>query len=340
MTETVANAETRGPSVGLEQIAEELLAADKIVVASHLNPDGDALGSTRALALLLQELGKDVVCFNSDPVVPPEYTFVAPPALSHEIPADVEERLLVAVDCGNASRVRSDELFARAQRVLNIDHHGDNTHFGDANHVRATAACTTQLIWELAGHLGIDAPSADVALAVYVGLVTDTGRFQYSNTTPEAFELAARLVRSGVDTHDVFTRIFESVGWVRTKLLGTALAKAVRAEDGLYVATHLSQEDFSSIGATEDDAEGIVDALRSVEGTSVAIFLRDLDASDGLGRKGSLRTTRQDIDVSVIARTWSGGGHRQAAGFNTTDDLDAVIERVETAVRAQLASQS
>ncbi|MCZ4495564.1 MAG: phosphoesterase RecJ domain protein [Thermoleophilia bacterium] len=338
MTETATSSETRGPAVGLEQIAEELLAADKIVVASHLNPDGDALGSSRALALLLQSIGKDVIVYNSDPVVPAEYDFITPPNFTSEVPEDIEDRLLVAVDCGNASRVRSEELFERATRILNIDHHGDNTHFGHLNHVRASAACTTQLVWELAGHLGIDEPGREVAIATYVGLVTDTGRFQYSNTTSDAFELAAQLVRSGVDVHDVFTRIFESVGWARTKLLGTALRSAVRTEDGLIVATHLTQDDFDLLGATEDDAEGIVDALRSVAGTSVALFLRDLDPSDGLGRKGSLRTTREDLDVSIIARSWNGGGHRQAAGFNTTDDLETVLARVDAAVRAQIAA--
>jgi phosphoesterase RecJ-like protein len=338
MTDALAHPETRGPAVDLAQIAEELLAADKIVVASHLNPDGDALGSSRALALLLEAAGKDVVVFNSDPVVPTEYVFVTPPNFTSEVPADIEERLLIAVDCGNASRVRSDELFERATRILNIDHHGDNTHFGHLNHVRATAACTTQLIWELAPLLGVAAPSTEVATAVYVGLVTDTGRFQYSNTTPEAFELAAALVRSGVDVHDVFTRIFETVAWERTKLLGTALRNAVRSDDGLIVATHLTQQEFDDLGATEDDAEGIVDTLRSVVGTSVALFLRDLDASDGLGRKGSLRTTREDLDVSAIARGWDGGGHRQAAGFNTIEDLQTVLARVDAAVRAQLAA--
>ena len=332
MTETQTS---RGPAVSLETIADELRTADKLVVATHLNPDGDAIGSARAMELTLLALGKDVVVYVPDAVVPGEYEFIRPSTLTTELPADLSERTLICVDCGNASRVKNDELIERARRVLNVDHHGDNTHFGDANHVRASAACAAQLVWDLAGHLGVT-PTPELATAVYVGLVTDTGRFQYSNTTPESFELAASLMRAGVDTHDVFSRIFETVGYSRTRLLGRALERSLRSEDGLIVATHLRQVDFDEAGADEDDAEGIVDALRSVEGTYVAVFLRDLPPGGEHEKKGSLRTTRDDIDVSAVARTWSGGGHRQAAGFNTSDDLETVVERVDDAIREQL----
>lgn len=334
-TETTTSTSTRGPAVSIADIANELRAADRFVVATHLNPDGDAIGSARAMQLVLQRLGKDVIVYVPDLVVPAEYEFIRPDHLTTELPADLAERVLVCVDCGNAERVKNDDLLARARRVINIDHHGDNTHFGHANHVRATAACAAQLVWEIAVALDVKVDQP-LATAVYVGLVTDTGRFQYSNTTPESFELAASLMRAGVDTHDVFSRIFEEVSFPRTKLLGRALEHAIRSSDGLIVATHLSQRDFNECDADEDDAEGVVDALRSVTGTYVAVFLRDLPEGGDHVRKGSLRTTRQDIDVSAIARTWIGGGHRQAAGFNTSDDLQAVVERVATMVREQL----
>lgn len=325
----------KGEATSLEDIASELLAADKIVVASHLNPDGDAIGSSRAAALLLRSLGKDVIVHIPGAEVPTEYKFVAD-ELIDTVPNDIEERTVLCVDCGNASRVKNDELLSRAKAVLNIDHHGDNTHFGVKNHVRSHASCAAELVWEMAGHLGIDAPGLDVANAVYVGLVTDTGKFQYSNTTPKAHKLAAELQAAGVDVHDVFSRIYENAPYARLKLLARGLERMTRSEDGLIVATHLRQEDFEECGAIEDDAEGIVDALRSVEGTVVAVFLRDLEPGNELVRKGSLRTTREDVDVSIIARTWVGGGHRQAAGFNTSDSLDTVVSRVSEHVRSQL----
>jgi phosphoesterase RecJ-like protein len=332
VTETTT---THGPAVGLDTIADELRDVEKLVVATHLNPDGDAIGSARAMELVLRALDKDVVVYVPDAVVPHEYEFIRPEVLTTELPDDLADRVLVCVDCGNASRVKNDELLAGARRVINIDHHGDNTHFGDLNHVRSTAACAAQLVWELAGHLGVTV-DRDLATAVYVGLVTDTGRFQYSNTNAECFELAASLMRSGVDTHDVFSRIFESIGFARTKLLGRALERAVRSDDGFIVATHLSQADFDECNASEDDAEGIVDALRSVSGTYVAVFLRDLEPGGDHERKGSLRTTREDLDVSSVARSWNGGGHRQAAGFNTSDSLETIVERVDAAIREQL----
>jgi phosphoesterase RecJ-like protein len=321
--------------VDLGAIAEVIHAADRFVVASHMNPDGDAIGSVRAMQLLLVGLGKDVVSFIPGAVVPPEFEFVCPDGLSDVVPDDLSDRVLIAIDCGNAERLATPDLVSGASSVINIDHHGDNTHFGHLNHVRATAACSTALVWELAGELGIENPSAQVATAVYIGLVTDTGRFQYSNTTPEAFELAAALVRAGVDTHDVFSRIFESQSYARVRLLGRALERSVRSNDGHIIATHLRQIDFVECEASEDDAEGIVDALRSVVDTDVAVFLRDLTPGGEYLRKGSLRTTREDVDVSAIARSWVGGGHRQAAGFNTDDELIDVVSRVEAAVRDQ-----
>lgn len=332
MSSTIRN---QGPAVALTEIADELRHADRIVVATHLNPDGDAIGSAHALELILRKLGKDVCVYIPDGVVPSEYEFIRPLTMLEEIPEDMGMRTLCCVDCGNASRVKNDLLLERAGRVLNIDHHGDNTHFGDANFVRSDASCAAELIHELALLLGVEIDK-EMATAIYVGLVTDTGRFQYSNTTPLSFELAARLMRAGVDTHDVFSRIFESVTYSRSKLLGRALEHSIRSDDGFIVATHLSQEDFDDCQAIEDDAEGIVDALRSVEGTYVAVFLRDLGMESGELRKGSLRTTRDDIDVSAIARSWTGGGHKQAAGFNTDDTLESVVARVDEAIREQL----
>jgi len=136
--------------------------------------------------------------------------------------------------------------------------------------------------------------------------------------------------------HDVYSRIFENVTYPRLRLLGRALENSLQSKDGRVVATHLRQEDFTDFGAIEDDAEGVVDALRSVVGTDVAVFLRDLDPGADHLRKGSLRTTREDLDVSAIARSWNGGGHRQAAGFNTSDDLATVVERVQDMVAQQL----
>ena len=327
-------APSRGEAVALSDIAAAIGGATKFVVASHENPDGDAIGSARAMEIILQERGVDVVTYIPGGVIPQEYEFIRPDNLISTLPEDIHERTLIALDCGNASRLAMGELVTQASDVLNIDHHADNSHFGRLNVVRGESPCSTLLVWELAQLLGADT-SAALATAVYVGLVTDTGRFQYSNTTPAAFALAAQLVDAGVDVHDIFRRVFERMEWPRLKLLARGLENAARHGSGEVVSTYLTRGDFSESGADDDAAEGIVDFLRSVDDTLVAVFVRDLEPGGKAARKGSLRTTRDDVDVSVIAREYGGGGHRQAAGFSTDESMEQIVERVQQGLADQ-----
>lgn len=320
----------------LADIAAALRSAGPVVVASHENPDGDAIGSTRAAQLILQAAGiEDVIVFIPHAMVPSEYGFIASPDVTGEVPADMALRTLLCLDCGNASRLASAELVEQAANVLNIDHHADNTRFGSLNVVVGEAPCAALLVRELARELDVEI-TPQIATAIYVGLVTDTGRFQYSNTTPAAFALAAEMIDAGVDVHDVFREVYERMEFARLKLLGRGLDKAIRHDGGRLVSTHLTRDDFVAADAADDDAEGIVDFLRGVDGACLALFVRDLPPGAPRARKGSLRTTREDIDVSAIARTWNGGGHRQAAGFVTDDDLATIIERVRGALAEQL----
>ncbi len=314
----------------LAEVAEILGDNDRFVVASHLNPDGDAIGSVRALELALVSLGKDVVTFIPHGALPREFHFIKPDHFTGEVPHDISSRLLVCLDCGNESRVVHPELLEQATRVINIDHHQDNTRFGDVNVVHGERPCTTDLVWQLVGKLGcVDDGGLfrKIATAVYVGLVTDTGKFQYSNTTPEAFALASELVANGVNTYEVYKQIFANLPISRLKLLASGLSATDVHFDGRVLSTYLSIDDFKAAGAHEDDSEGIVDAIRSVEGVCVAVMMRQL-AGDDFALKGSLRTTRDDVDVSLMARSWGGGGHRQAAGFTTSDKPEVVVAKV------------
>lgn len=328
---------TGGPAVPLAEIAAALGEAEHIIVASHENPDGDAIGCVRAMELALRSLGKDVIAYIPAGKFPHEYDFIRPDTLVREVPADAAGRVLLALDCGNASRLASDDLPALCPLVLNVDHHADNTHFGDLNTVRGKAACAAELVYELCGLLGVDV-TREIATAIYVGMVTDTGRFQYSNTTVETLELAATLMRVGVDVHDVFQRVYESMAFHTLKLLGRGLAAAERWDDGRIVSTYLTRVDFEAAGADDSSAESLVEMLRSVEGAEVALMVRDLDGDTRAQRKGSLRTKLEWIDVSVIARSYGGGGHRQAAGFSTDEPMEAIVERVVQMVREQRAA--
>ncbi len=201
--------------------------------------------------------------------------------------------------------------------ILNIDHHHDNTRFGTVNLVVPEASCTAEIVWDLMGDLGV-APSLTVAEALYVGLITDTGRFMYENTGRRAHLMAADLIDAGVDVHDVYRRVYEDVPYGKLALLARGLANVERYDDGRLTLTALTAADFSDSDAEESYSEGLVDHLRAVQGTEVAALVRDR-ISDGVPglRKVSLRSGNDRIDVSAIARAQGGGGHRQAAGFTT-----------------------
>jgi phosphoesterase RecJ-like protein len=219
-------------------------------------------------------------------------------------------------------------------RILNIDHHHDNTRFGTVNHVDAAASCTAEMVWDLMQGLDVQ-PTHAIAEALYVGVVTDTGRFMYENTGPRAHEMAAALMEQGVDAHAVYRRLYEGVPQGKLDLLARGLTGVRRYDGGLLTLTHLTLDDFRSTGADESYSEGVVDHLRSVEGTAVAGLVRDLLADGPPRRKVSLRATDDRVDVSQIARAQGGGGHRRAAGFSTDLGFPELVE----VLRAELARQ-
>jgi bifunctional oligoribonuclease and PAP phosphatase NrnA len=325
-------------SVATEQheVLEELRAAEKLFLTTHENPDGDALGSLRAMQLILEQLGKDSVMFMSrdEFPLPREYGHMPFDDVLLEPPADLEERLVVFLDCGNVDRMPVDFLKGSDARVVNIDHHHDNTRFGHVNLVVAEASSTAEIVYTLARELEVEI-TKPLAEALYVALVTDTGKFMFENTTPTAHHMAAELINAGVQPQVIHRRLYEGLPFSRIQLLARALAKVQRFDGGALTLTHLTRDDFGLSDADESDAEGIVDHMRQVEGTLVACLVREL-LSDGGRRKVSLRATDDRIDVSRIARRFGGGGHRQAAGFTTATELNEVVEQLRSEVGAQL----
>jgi bifunctional oligoribonuclease and PAP phosphatase NrnA len=318
-----------------DQVIEELRHADKLLLTTHENPDGDALGSLLSMHWILEQLGKDSLMFMSPDEfpLPWEYRDLTFDGLVGSPPDDVYERTVVFLDCGNIDRMPVDFLQQDGIHILNIDHHHDNTRFGTVNLVVPEASCTAEIVWHLAQDLGAEI-TPPVADALYLGLVTDTGRFMYENTTAEAHRMAADLIESGVEPHHVYRRLFEDLPFRRLQLLQRALASVERLDDGVVTVAHLTKPDFEETGALETDAEGIVDHMRAVEGTSVAVLIRELLSDERAGkRKVSLRATDGKVDVSRIARELGGGGHPQAAGFTTAlpypQLVDALLEQVD-----------
>ncbi|HZL47931.1 MAG TPA: DHH family phosphoesterase [Solirubrobacteraceae bacterium] len=320
-----------------ERVLERIREDSRFVLAAHERPDGDALGSLVGMQGLLSALGKDSAMFIApeDLPLPLEYRFFALDGLIQAPPADVAERTVVFLDCGNIDR-NSASVLHGGRHLLNIDHHHDNTRFGTLDHVVPGASCTAEIVWDLMRGLGVR-PTPAVAEALYVGLITDTGRFMYENTGPRAHEMAADLITAGVDVQAVYRRLYEEIPEGKLALLALALSQAQRFDAGALTMVALSAEDFHKTDAEESYSEGIIDHLRALQGTKLAALIRELTSGERKGqRKVSLRATDDDVDVSVIARAQGGGGHRRAAGFSTTLELDELIAFLRGALAAQL----
>jgi phosphoesterase RecJ-like protein len=321
-----------------DEVLDELRGAEKVIVVTHENPDGDALGSLIAMQEILTAVGKDAVMFmdSGEFPLPYEYRFFPLPGLVSTPPDDLAERTIVFLDCGSLDRNPAEALKPPDGRILNIDHHHDNTRFGTVNLVDPEASCTAEIVWDLLHGLGVE-PTITIAEALYVGLITDTGRFMYENTGTRAHEMAAELIGAGVDVHEIYRRVYEGIPYGKLALLARGLAKVERYDEGRLTLTSLTAQDFTESGAEESYSEGVIDHLRAVQGTAVAALVRERigAAEDAPPIKVSLRSGDDRIDVSRIARAQGGGGHRQAAGFSTA----LTGEELVGFLREQIAQQ-
>jgi bifunctional oligoribonuclease and PAP phosphatase NrnA len=319
--------QTETQTADLEAVVDAIRSSDRFVVTTHENPDGDALGSILAMKLGLEQLGKDAVLYLSGVIpLPHEYAFMSLDGLRRTPPEDAAERVVLALDCANDRRLGPDSgLLERAPLVVDIDHHHDNSRFGKVNLIVADASSTGEILYDLFRELGVRI-TPEIAEALYIALVTDTGRFQYTNTTPKTLRLAAELVEAGANVHQVFQDVYENVAFAKIKLLARALEKARVYEGGRLIVADLERADFAAAGAEEPFAEGIIDYLRAVEGTEIVALIREPPTQNGPTRRVSLRTRAEGIDVSAIARKSGGGGHRQAAGFSSEASTDEIVD--------------
>ncbi|HEU5143430.1 MAG TPA: bifunctional oligoribonuclease/PAP phosphatase NrnA [Solirubrobacterales bacterium] len=329
------------PDVGtaaIEQVAAELRGGERFLLTAHEGPDGDALGSLLGMHRLLTQLGKDSVMFLAakEFPLPIEYRFLPLEEVFHEAPADMPDRTIVFLDCGNVDRMPVDFLTEGENRRINIDHHHDNTLFGDVNLVDFEASSTAEIVYELAVLLGVEI-TPEMASALYVGMVTDTGKFMYENTNARTHRIAADLIEAGVPIDETYRRLYEHVPIEKLRLLSRALEGIQRHCDGALVLAYINSTDYETTGAGEEMTEGIIDHLRSIEGARVAALIRDLGDRGRAARKVSLRSSGGDVDVSAVARQHGGGGHKRAAGFSTDLEFEALVDFLRAEVSAQLA---
>jgi len=321
----------------LDAVVEELRSADRFLLTTHEGPDGDALGSLLAMHHVLEQMGKDAVMFLAAKEFPLaiEYRFLPLEEVFHEAPADVVDRTLVFLDCGNIDRMPVEFLSREGARRVNIDHHHDNTRFGTVNLVDTEASCTAEIVFEIAKPLGAEI-TPEIAQALYVGLITDTGKFMYENTNAHTHRVAADLIDAGVDVDDTYRRLYEHVPIEKLRLVSRALDGISSYCDGRLAVSYVTTADYEVTGAGEEMTEGLIDNLRSIDGVKVAAVIRDLGERGRAARKVSLRSSAGDVDVSAIARRNGGGGHKRAAGFSTDLPFEQLVEFLTREVSAQL----
>lgn len=309
-----------------QAVLEAIRSGDRFVVVSHENPDGDALGSLVAAHAGLTQLGKDSIMYLGGEVpLPHEYRFMELSAVRRgPAPPEAAGRVVLAVDCASARRIGPDgTLLEQASLVLDVDHHQDNTRFGGINLIIPDASSTGEIVHDLLVDLGVTI-TPEIAEALYIAIVTDTGRFQYTNTTSRALRLAADLKDAGADTQKIFAGVYESMSLAKLRLLARALDSVRVYEDGKLIVCFLAKQDFADAGAAEPFAEGIIDTIRAVEGAEMVALIREPPTPGGPTRRVSVRTRSERIDASRVAGAAGGGGHRRAAGFSSEDSADEI----------------
>jgi phosphoesterase RecJ-like protein len=326
----------RPPTEAEWEKAVAVLAAEhsEVVLACHVNPDADAVGSMLALAHALRRRGTRVLPSFSAPfeladslAELPRTELLVPPEQLPPAPA-----LLVTLDTGSADRLGTlAPVVDSAAEVLVVDHHASNTRYGTLHLVDPAAAATAVLVEELVHRLDVEL-DADTAACLYAGLVTDTGSFRFASTTPETHELAARLLRTGI-RHDLITRRLldtHPAGWLG--MVGAALARArvePAAAGGLgLVWTETRVAEMTAAGLAPDQAESVIDLVRTAAEAEVAVVCKEVA---GGGWTVSMRSKGR-VDVSAVAVVLGGGGHRFAAGFSSGADLDSTVAAVRTAL--------
>jgi phosphoesterase RecJ-like protein len=331
----MSETETLSKEAVIGRIGDELHARDRFLILSHVRPDGDAIGSMVALGSSLAAMGKTVWLVNEDGLpenlafLPGSERVTPPPA--EVLPADV----VIALDCATKPRLGEAALHAASAASLwiNIDHHISNPGYGDINLIDPSSPATGAILYDLLLHAGL--PLTDEARdAIYVAVSTDTGSFQYPSTRAETYEMAADLIRRGLDVGEINSSTYDEQPFRRLELLRDLLNTLGRSEDGLLAWWDLRDEVRVRLGLLPEDSEGLIDNIRGIRGVRVAVFFEELP--DGRMRV-SMRSKDRRIDVCAIASQFGGGGHPMAAGIRMGGPFEVSKQAVLDAIRRRIA---
>jgi bifunctional oligoribonuclease and PAP phosphatase NrnA len=315
-------------SATFPEIAAALRQAESIVIMSHVRPDGDAFGSQLALALSLRELGKNASVWSDEPMLE-KYSFMPGGDLLARPIADAPPfDLAVALDTAVRDRLGAAGEAVRAAKWINIDHHPTNPRYGDLVYIDPTAPATGQILFELLSSENLPI-TREIAENLFVAISTDTGSFQYPNTTARTFEIGAELLKRGVDVGRVSQLLYETYPRRRVELLRELLGTMRFEANGQVASFSLSLKVAADLGVKAEDNEGLIDHLRAIKGVVVAVFFEEL--REGKVRV-SMRSKTEAADVSAICQRFGGGGHKLAAGARVRGTLSEVEQRVLEAI--------
>ncbi len=314
----------------MEKVVETIKERDNFVLGAHVGPDGDSLGGLIAMGSFLKQMNKEYCLSASDVrhVIPPQYKFLPGIENIKESSECFEPEVFISLECPTLDRLGvNNKLAEKAEVLLNIDHHGDNANFGDINWVEAKKSSICEMIYDMSKFLPVKLDK-DIALNLYVGILTDTGRFQYSNVRPDTFEAAKELLKLDLDTNAIFRDIYENRSFHSTVLLGEVIAKAVFNKKKRFAYSSITNEDFllNNIGVGE--TEHFIDFLRAIKGVEIAAIFKEVSPKE---TKISLRSTN-GYDVSKIAEKFGGGGHAAASGYTSHKPLKDSIDELVGAV--------
>lgn len=310
----------------LDNILEEIKKAESIVILTHENPDGDAIGSTFAMQMILEKMGKkaDVII----PELPRVYEFL-PKAGEIKKEGNKEPYdLAIALDAATIKMLNGwSNYFETAKVKVVIDHHSTNTMYGDDNYVNPDAPACAQILIQIMEYFGVEIDK-EIGTCILTGIITDTGGFQYQSTTPETFEFASELLQKGVNVSEIYKQVMNTKSRANFELRKRAIDRMEFLEDGKIAFTYITKQDEEEVNAENGDYEGIVEEGRAIEGVEVSIFIRETSK----GYKASLRSNSY-LNVSDVCLMFGGGGHFHAAGCTIAQSLEQVKEKIINQVK-------
>ena len=314
----------------LDEILKQIQKAEKIVILTHESPDGDAVGSSLAMKLIIEKLEKTA------DVIIPEYSRLfnfLPSAEAIMTDSEIKNYdLAISVDCATLKRMAKKEYFENAKTTIVIDHHGSNTMYGDLNYVNPASPACCEVLAGMLKYYEIDI-TKDIGTCLMTGIITDTGGFRHVGITPETFEFTADLIRLGVDVPDIYKRTLNTKTRANFELSKKVMERMEILEDGKVTFTYMNKKDEEEVGAEPGDHEGLVEIGRDIEGVEVSIFIRQKENEEAY--KISMRSGNK-VNVSDICFLFGGGGHPRAAGALIQGNVEQVKEKLMKEVRKAL----